>query len=244
MSIETNEKELNYANSKNDEIIQNEIDNAFSDLISKYFEEDNNKQSVDIIQSETVLDWDSVSNGQLYTNLAGGIIKTTQNNMQTEVETNNNSGLLFSNLENLNGQYINESQLEDMTINQPIVELSNNQNVQEIGKTQIYNELGNIDTEKIVKTAYNVGATTGELLKGINNNNETNIQNVNEAIQSGNSFKLTQANLPAKIGFWTKVRNFFISDSKIGYSVQQSNEGNTGVWNRIQNFFSFGKSDK
>lgn len=241
MSIETNEKELNYANSKNDDIIQSEIDNAFSDLISKYFEEDNN---VDTIQSETVLDWDSVSNGQLYTNLAGGINNSTQNNLQTEVETNNNTGLLFNNLENLNEQYTNESQFENIAINQPIAEISNNQNLQEIGKTQIYNELGNIDTEKIVKTAYNVGATTGELLKGINNSNEINIQNVNEAIQSGNNFKLTQANLPAKIGFWTKVRNFFISDSKIGYSVQQSNQGNTGVWNKIQNFFSFGKYEK
>lgn len=235
MGQETNEN----INLKNDE-----IENAFSDLISKYFEEDNNQQCTDTIQSQTVLDWDSVSNGQLYTNLAGGITNSAENNIQTVGETNNNGGLLFNNLQNLNGQYTNASQVENIAINQPIVELSNNQNFQEIGKTEIDNELGNIDTEQIVKTAYNVGTTTGELLKGINNRNETNIQNVNGAIQSGNNFKLTQANLPAKIGFWTKLRNFFISDSKIVYSLQQSNQGNTGVWNKIQNFFSFGKYEK
>lgn len=235
MSQETNEN----INSKNDEIIQNEIENAFSDLISKYFEEDNNEQSADTIQSETVLDWDSVSNGQLYTNLAGGII--TQGNIETESRTNNNAGLLFSNLENLNGQYTNESQFENITGNQPIVDLSNSESIQEVGKTQIYNELGKINTEQVVTTAYNVATTTKDLLNGINNNNETNIENANELTQGGNNFKLTQANLPAKIGFWTKVRNFFISDSKIQYSVQQ-NQANMGIWNKVQNFFSFGKN--
>ena len=87
---------------------------------------------------------------------------------------------------------------------------------------------------------------TGETLTGggvnININVNKNTQNLDTTNVDGTSFKLTQGNLPAKIGFWTKVRNFFMADSKISYSVGEQTQQNTGLWNKVQNFFSFGKN--
>lgn len=272
----------------NENLDELNVENAFSDLLSEYFTDENNTTNAGNISVGPVLDWDSVANGQLYTNItAEGIKNTLENQMNNAGTTGNNVGTintgdlgnngvlynnlrtitggdnqtqeagnvtngnggLYTNLGTIGGEYTNlENQNvgngEEYTNN----ETTDNENTQQQNATNIlFNEFGEINKEKLVKTAYNAATFNGELIKevnagvqlGLNEGNGINATNTN-----GTDFKLTQANLPAKIGFWTKVRNFFISDSKIGYSVQQSAQGNTGVWNKIQNFFSFGKSEK
>lgn len=216
MNKETNEN-LNCTNLENNTTIDDSIENAFSDLISQYFEEGNNTQNADNIQQGPTLDWDSVANGQLYTNLAGNINlePQTQNEIYNvnlgNVNTNTNGGL-YTNLENVGEQINNEE-----TVN--VEQAGNNQSI-------LYNNIANVNTEG---TVGNVGVG---LDQPVNNLNTTTV---------GTDFKLTQGNLPAKIGFWTKVRNFFRSDAKISYSVQEQSQGNKGLWNQLQNFFSFGK---
>ena len=272
----------------NENLDELNVENAFSDLLLEYFTDENNTTNAGNISVGPVLDWDSVANGQLYTNItAEGIQNTLENQMNNAGTTGNNVGTintgdlgnngvlynnlgtitggdnqtqeagnvtngnggLYTNLGTIGGEYTNlENQNvgngEEYTNN----ETTDNENTQQQNATNIlFNEFGEINKEKLVKTAYNAATFNGELIKevnagvqlGLNEGNGINATNTN-----GTDFKLTQANLPAKIGFWTKVRNFFISDSKIGYSVQQSAQGNTGVWNKIQNFFSFGKSEK
>ncbi len=193
------------------------IENAFSDLISQYFEEGNDVRNAENIEQGVTLDWDSVANGQLYTN----------NNLKP------NYGGLYTNLENVGG--VNQTQ--------------NLGNIEVIGNTNnndgiLYKELGNI----------NNGGAEVNLETGIEVGNVINTGSVSEVTASteinsgtetglGTDFKLTQGNLPAKIGFWTKLRNFFIPSAKIQYSVGPTSE-NTGTWNKLQKFFSFGKSGK
>lgn len=227
MSEETNEKnETNYT--ENEGTIQNRIENAFSDLISEYFQEDNNDYNTGNIQTGTVLDWDSVSNGQLYTNLVQDSV-----NGQT------------------NG-YDNDSSYWDTPIcNSTVIETGYGTQYNKT-ETQVANDT---NSETIAQNVYGVITVNGNLLNGINSegiieNTENEVINTINTINSntmqkenlGTEFKLTQANLPAKIGFWTKVRNFFISDSKISYSVEQAENQNTGLWNKVQNFFAFGKN--
>lgn len=224
------------------------LDNAFSDLISEYFTDENNTINANNINEGPVLDWDSVANGQLYQNNAETIIKNDNtekkaygiklDDVGVNVPNNNlNNNGLYVNLQSLN-ENNNNIELEEES--NPILEQANNEN-------KLYDKHGKLNTKALVKNAYEVMTINGNLLKGINNNIQNNENNgiVNLANTNNTKvteFKLTQGNLPAKIGFWTKVRNFFISDSKIGYSVQQSAQENTGVWNRLQNFFSFGKN--
>lgn len=252
MNKETEENSLNCAENK--ATIQNQIENAFSDLISEYFEEDSTVKNKGNINVGPVLDWESVANGQLYTNIKESA--GTYGNIDTTVTEE--KGALYNNLENINDSNLIAQEKQSVsitdaenngiegiyknisTLNDGIGQVEN-----EVKTTGIYNELGKINTETIIKNAYGVVTINGELLNGISSKADTN----NEEQSAGNiqnvqskDFKLTQGNLPAKIGFWTKVRNFFISDSKIQYSVQQSTQSNGGVWNKLQNFFSFGKN--
>lgn len=226
MKGETNEN----LNSNNCENISSNIENAFSDLISQYFEEGNGTQNAGNIEQGVTLDWDSVANGQLYTNNAGNV--------------NQNYGGLYTNLENVGG--LNQTQ--------------NLGNIEVVGNTNtndgiLYKKLGNINNgEEIINNVGINGGVEVNLETGINVENGINTGIVNEVNTNtgvnngtetgvGTEFKLTQGNLPAKIGFWTKLRNFFMPSSKIQYSVGQTAE-NTGTWNRLQSFFSFGKSKK
>lgn len=220
------------------------VENAFSDLISEYFEEENNAQNlgnvnngkVNVENAGTVLDWDSVANGQLFTNVTAEGIQNNLNNQQNNAGTLENSvkeegmgvnnGLLYNNLEAIN-DINNQSQLENNATN------------------ILYNNIG--EQNNPIENAYNSITMPGKIIEGINFQGKVGINGTNTINQgntnneNGTNFKLTQANLPAKIGFWTKVRNFFITDSKIQYSVDTT-RGNTGIWNKVQNFFSFGKN--
>lgn len=235
MNKKTNEN-VNCTNLEDNTTIDNSIENAFSDLISQYFEEGNNIQNAGNIKQGPTLDWDSVANGQLYTNLAGNINIEPQtqnaNNIQNGIYNvnlgnvvgnnidgvnlnTNNNGNLYTNLQN-GGEQVNNGETT---------------NVEQAGNTQniLYNNLANV----------NVEGTTGNAEVGLD-------QSVNSenATTGGADFKLTQGNLPAKIGFWTKVRNFFRPEAKISYSLQEQTQENKGLWNQLQNFFSFGKSGK
>lgn len=228
MKGETNEN----LNSNNCENLSDNIENAFSDLISQYFEEGNNVQNAGNIEQGVTLDWDSVANGQLYTNNANNV--------------NQNYGGLYINLENVGG--INQTQnLDNIEV---VGNLNNNDGI-------LYKELGNINNGGEIINNTNTGIN-GEvevnLGTGIKAGNGINTGVVNEFTANtginnetetgiGTEFKLTQGNLPVKIGFWTKLRNFFRPSAKIQYSVGQTGE-NTGNWNRLQNFFSFGKYKK
>lgn len=250
MNQETNENGLNYAG--NEGTMQNKIENAFSDLISEYFEEDNNANNAGNINAGPVLDWDSVANGQLYTNVKANA--GTYEEIDS-VNTNEN-GILYNNLENINESGVTENQLGGITgeeynktneVYKNIItaDNGNGQTNNEVEANGLYNEVGKLNTETIVKNAYGVVTINGELLNGIDNGLYKNVEeatNTDTQNNQGTAFKLTQGNLPAKIGFWTKVRNFFISDSKIQYSVQQPTQNNGGIWNKLQNFFSFGKN--
>ncbi len=254
------------------------VEDAFSDLISEYFEEGNNPQNSINVQTGPVLDWDSVANGQLYTNIAGNVggLKNQINNAETIGYNNKpvnaeNNGLLYNNLETINGEnntiqkaqntnfglynnlevtggeYAN-SKLENTGVTGEHTdngETTNDTNQQTQNCTNgLYDELGNLNTKEIVKNAYKVATFNGKLIQEVNNDAEPKLGQaniINPVNTNGTDFKLTQGNLPAKIGFWTKVRNFFISDSKIQYSVQSS-QNNGGVLNKLQNFFSFGKN--
>lgn len=255
MNNETNENELE-ANLNNNTTINNNIENAFSDLISQYFEDGSNKQNADNIEQGTVLDWDSVANGQLlYTNIAQNINNNENNDLQSNNIQNNIYGANFKNiginLENTNNGvlYTNLNPNNEQNLN---VNLTNANEVNEVKQENtnvngIYDELGNLNTQEMANSVYNVVKRNEELLNGnkantvngISNDIVNNANGINNEI--GTEFKLTQGNLPAKIGFWTKVRNFFRTDAKITYSVQQQTQENKNVWNRLQNFFSFGK---
>ena len=220
MKGETNEN----LNSNNCENLSDNIENAFSDLISQYFEEGNNVQNAGNIEQGVTLDWDSVANGQLYTNNANNV--------------NQNYGGLYTNLENAGG--INQTQnLDNIEV---VGNLNNNDGI-------LYKELGNINNGGEIINNTNTGINGGvNLGTGVEAENVINTGDVNEitansGINNGTEFKLTQGNLPAKIGFWTKLRNFFMPSAKIQYSVGQTGE-NTGNWNKLQNFFSFGKYKK
>ena len=264
----------------NENLDELNVENAFSDLLSEYFTDENNTTNAENINVGPVLDWDSVANGQLYTNITAEGIQGTLNNQtnnattigNTEGLTNlegvgndNGNGLLYNNLGTPNGGDVGTQQTQngngglytnletigvgDIGTGEQFVEngqTSNNEQTQNATNI-LYNEFGELNKEKLVKNAYNAATFNGELIKEVNGGGQLGLNEangINQTNTNGTDFKLTQANLPAKIGFWTKVRNFFISDSKIGYSVQQSTQGNTGVWNRIQNFFSFGKYEK
>lgn len=261
----------------NENLDELNVENAFSDLLSEYFTDENNTTNAGNISVGPVLDWDSVANGQLYTNITAEGIKNTlenQTNNAGTIENNvgtintgdlGNNGLLYNNLGTINGGDIQTQGIEngngglytnlgtiggaDIGVGEQFVDdeqADNNEQTQNATNI-LYNEFGEINKEKLVKTAYNAATFNGELIKEVNAGGQLGLNEgngINATNTNGTDFKLTQANLPAKIGFWTKVRNFFISDSKIGYSVQQSAQGNTGVWNKIQNFFSFGKYEK
>lgn len=275
----------------NENLDELNMENAFSDLISEFFTDENNTANAGNINVGPVLDWDSVANGQLYTNLtaegiqndlnnqinnagtignngetvnADGIVENnngglytnlgtvTGGDTQTQVTGNitNGNGGLYTNLGEICGEYTNLGNQNTGTEG----EYTNNNQTVENGNTQaqntnniLFNELGELNKEKLVKNAYNAVTFNGELIKEVNAGGQLGLNEgngINETNTNGKDFKLTQANLPAKIGFWTKVRNFFISDSKIGYSAGQLQQGNTGIWNKVQNFFSFGKSEK
>lgn len=251
----------------NENLDELNLENAFSDLISEYFTDENNTTNAGNINVGPVLDWDSVANGQLYTNItAEGIQNTLENQINNAGTIENNgetintegvgnsgvlynnlgtitggdnqpqevgNGGLYTNLGTIGGEYTNDNGTTD------------NENTQQQNATNIlYNEFGELNKEKLVKNAYNAATFNGELIKEVNAGGQLGLNEgngINETNTNGTDFKLTQANLPAKIGFWTKVRNFFISDSKIQYSVQQT-QTNTGIWNKVQNFFSFGKN--
>lgn len=266
----------------NENLDELNVDNAFSDLLSQYFTDENNTTNAGNINVGPVLDWDSVANGQLYTNVTAKGIQGTLNNQinnagtigKTEgltsaegIEIDNGNGLLYNNLGTINGGelatqaqgtengngglYTNLGTVggENIGIGEELADngqTNNNEQTQNVTNI-LYNEFGELNKEKLVKNAYNAATFNGQLIKEVNVGGQLGLNegnDINQTNTNGTDFKLTQANLPAKIGFWTKVRNFFISDSKIGYSVQQSAQGNAGVWNRIQNFFSFGKSEK
>lgn len=227
MSEETNK--TNYT--ENERTMQNGIENAFSDLISEYFQESNNNHTTSNIQAGPVLDWDSVSNGQLYTNLTQNLV-----NEQTN-------------------EYGDDSSYWDTPICDSTVVGTDYGTQYNEAETQDVND---VNSETIAQNVYGVITVNGNLLNGINSEgiienaenkknavNIVNVVNNSNTVQKenlGTEFKLTQANLPAKIGFWTKVRNFFIADSKISYSVEQAENQNVGLWNKVQNFFSFGKN--
>ena len=240
MSEVTNENGVNYTG--NEGTVQDGIENAFSDLISEYFEDGNTTENAGKIQSGKVLDWDSVSNGQLYTNLAG-----------TETGYGDDSSYWDAPIYNtVTGE--TTGAVGETTVTGTVEDYGTAYNGTE---TNIANGITN---ETIAKNAYGVITVNGDLLKGVNSEGviENTVNTVTTAETTGTvgtvadttvttgtvgtEFKLTQANLPAKIGFWTKVRNFFMSDSKISYSVEQAGTPNTGLWNKVQNFFSFGKN--
>lgn len=217
-------------NSNNCGNIGDNIENAFSDLISQYFEEGNNAQNAVNIEQGATLDWDSVANGQLYTNNANNV--------------NQNHGGLYTNLENIGG--LNQTQNLDSI--EVTGNLNNNDGI-------LYKELGNINNGGEITNNDGIDGDIGiNIGTGVEAGNGINAGTVNEVTANtginngtetglGTDFKLTQGNLPAKIGFWTKVRNFFIPGLKVQYSAGQ-NDGNTGAWNKLQGFFSFGKLKK
>lgn len=225
---------MNGETNENNETIGNVVDNAFSDLISQYFEEGNNTQNAGNIQQGPVLDWDAVTNGQLCENKAETVDDTTLGGVYGKVNlenTNLTNGGLYTNLET--GAELN---LETNNNNEQSIDIAN----------LLYNELGNINTKgNTVEKVYGVVTPSGKSLKGvntINTNQNINADTIGVENTIGTDFKLTQGNLPAKIGFWTKVRNFFRFDTKISYSAEQPTQNDTGAWNRLQNFFSFGKN--
>ena len=228
MDEETNENEVNCTNSGT---TQGNIEDAFSDLISEYFENDT-PQNAGNIQTRTVLDWDSVANGQLLVN------NQIQENAEN-VETNNN-GILYNNLETINEKTESVQKAQNNGINgiyENLQPLTDDVSYQNTVNNVLYNE---INTQTATGNPYNVVPVEENILTEINNSTN-NAETIDTTNTQGTDFKLTQANLPVKIGFWTKVRNFFMSDSKISYSVQQP-QANTGLWNKVQNFFSFGKN--
>lgn len=251
MSQETNENGLNYENT-----IQDSIENAFSDLISEYFGEENNTQNVNTKLNNN-LNTNFVQNQAQANNVTNNDGTTQNDKIQVNLEnvTNNNNSILYNNLENVNGLNLNGEidynanpvgYGEDSSYwDAPIYNTVKEKTTTGIG----YNENGvtqnnNTNDQTIAQNAYGVITVNGDVLKKVNSNGiiDNNIENVNADTIENTDFKLTQGNLPAKIGFWTKVRNFFISDSKISYSVEQAENQNTGLWNKVQNFFAFGKN--
>lgn len=208
MNKKTNEN-VNCTNLENNATIDNSIENAFSDLISQYFNEGNDIQNAGNIKQGPTLDWDSVANGQLYTNLAENI------NIEPQTRNVNNNVNLYTNLQN-GVEQVNNGEITN------VEQAVNTQNI-------LYNNLANVNVEGTI------GNVEVGLDQSVNNENVTT---------GGADFKLTQGNLPAKIGFWTKVRNFFRPEAKISYSLQGQTQENKGLWNQLQNFFSFGKSGK
>ena len=102
----------------NENLDELNVDNAFSDLLSQYFTDENNTTNAGNINVGPVLDWDSVANGQLYTNVTAKGIQGTLNNQinnagttgKTEgltsaegIENDNGNGLLYNNLGTING---------------------------------------------------------------------------------------------------------------------------------------------
>lgn len=211
MNENTNESNLNNldgTNYNNDTEI--DLENAFSDLISEFFETENTAQNI------------------AQANNNDNVIENANTNI-----TNNN--ILYSNLETIQQQ---DNYLEENAGNIAEFKLQE----ESIQTNNIYNKLGEIATDEATPNAYNV------INFAENQNIQADDAKANNAIEedaakvnnTNTDFKLTQGNLPAKIGFWTKLRNFFMPESKLQYSVQQANDGNTGIWNKLQNFFSFG----
>ena len=174
MKGETNENLNNCGN------VNDNLENAFSDLISQYFEEGNNAQNAVSIEQGATLDWDSVANGQLYTNKANNI------------NQNQNYGGLFTNLENIGG--LNQTQNLDSV--EVVGNLNNNDGI-------LYKELGNIDNGgDIINDAVangNIGINIGS---GVEVENGINAGDVNEVTANtginngtetglGTDFKLT-----------------------------------------------------
>lgn len=218
MNENTNENNLNNldgTNYDNDTVI--DLENAFSDLISEFFETENTAQN---------------------------IVKANNKDIAIENASTNitNNNILYSNLETLQTQ---EGYPEE---NAGSIDQFNVQAEENIQTNNIYNKLGDITTDEATPTAYNIisfAENQNNLMNQnaqVNDVQENNVteENITKVNNVNTDFKLTQGNLPAKIGFWTKVRNFFMPESKLQYSLQQANNTNTGIWNKLQNFFSFG----
>lgn len=274
---ENNLNTLNGIENSEEQTLDNNIENAFSDLISEFFK-DEGTQNLENLATGPVLDWDAVNNGILNTNNNGnktntdleknaGTIQNTTiyNNLGTingvlednqEVqnagtyENTNSNKTLYNNLETIykNGivgqenEYNHTNDGKDNGTNEIYKNFTVDYNENNQTEEQPdFNENSNAQT--IVKNAYGVVTVNGDLLSGIENTGAVGGTIAeNKQGNQGTDFRLTQGNLPAKIGFWTKVRNFFIADSKLQYSVQESTQNNGGVWNKLHNLFSFGKN--
>ena len=156
---------------------------------------------------------------------------------------NNNNNVLYNNLETINEKITPTQEVQNNGINgiyKNLQSATDNINYQNNVNNMLYNEIGNVNTQSTNGNPYGVVPVEENLLTGVDNSTN-NAETINSTNTQGTDFKLTQANLPVKIGFWTKVRNFFMADSKILYSVNQT-QTNTGLWNKVQNFFSFGKN--
>lgn len=145
-----------------------------------------------------------------------------------------NAGSIGDNL-NTNPLYTNLSPIGTPTDDEPNFEQAPigglNQPETAGNKNYLYN---NLTDEPVVPTETATPATN--LYNVIT---PSGVESQEEA-SLGADFKLTQGNLPAKIGFWTKVKNFFRADSKIQYTPGETAENNKGLWNKLQNLFSFG----
>lgn len=237
--------------SANNGVATTNIENAFSDLISEYFESDNDNTTAPAATEAhtTTLDWDSVNNGQLYTNLAEGVTPVSSDiTSETVTETTNEASqtaqtepsLLYTNLNTIG---TTSEEPISQTTQIPVSDVT-----QANTSSSVYNDIDGIYNGATVEnTDTTLNTITGNTENTYNASTVVNEVTTSRATTVGGinagttEFKLTQANLPAKIGFWTKVRNFFMSDSKFQYSVQEQ-PTNTGLWNKVQNFFSFGKN--
>lgn len=229
--------------------VNDNVENAFSDLISEFFENDGVTANAQQQINTTTLDWDNVSNGQLYQNISADTVTGGTN----QVAGTTGTGILYTNLDTTvdTTTTTNETTSTGTPVEQatePTTEVG-----QVGGYSAIYNDIEGVgtvtptDTETTVTSTVDLGGTRiASAVDTVVNTPETATTGTNttgeEVTDAGTTeFKLTQANLPAKIGFWTKVRNFFMPEARINYSLQQPTT-NTGIWNKVQSFFSFGKN--
>lgn len=235
------------------------VENAFSDLISEYFENGGVTATTNVEINTKTIDWDSVNNGQLYTNLANNTVQNGDTPV-TDVTANNIQNTPYT---NVNASTVVDGTTETTTTGTLYTNLNTTESTNTVNTTVTTYVTGGTEGTNIVEPTTEASQTGGygtiyNDIEGINNvtaipSTDTVIvpafgdtvgTDTTDTVTTGTNateFKLTQANLPAKIGFWTKVRNFFMPEARINYSLQQPTT-NTGLWNKVQSFFSFGKN--
>lgn len=210
-------------------------ENAFSDLISQYFGS---------ITNDANLDNDITDN----TTNCATTGETLESYGKTELQTGvNGIGIEGNNIDNAYN-VINGVTGTITNLNGNVIEGTGESGINSVNEALLDNGTGmpkvEVNISGVSKEIID-NITGGEVLadnigEEVGTTGESNEEIVQEA-KIDTTFKLAKTNLPAKVGFWTKVRNFLFYDSNTTMYNGYSNKASGGVFSKLQNFFSFKK---